>query len=1111
MSFLVDIRPDMQAPEYKMTLCKLNREQIMTIKNVTEFNYQGNFANIDELSFKIPLYRIENSGEKIENERYSAIKGDMLIFLESPHPDYSGETRNKYFYVHYAKEMVSESGEIFKEVQAYSLEYELSQKRISGYNEVSRYLYWSPLLGEENQFDDTGMHWGFMNYIEKLCGWTVGHVTEELLEKRRALSFTNQNLLQAFQEVQKTFGCIFLFNTISKKIDIYEIGKFESDNGLFISDKNFLKTLDKSIKSDEIKTRLFLYGRDNISIQGINITGQPYIENYSYYMTREFMSQALIDALKAREILIDSKKGLFEGYLKALNEHNIALNDLHAEMLTLEGDLKIAQIALDLVIADIYPTPEAQKAAVDLANGAEAAVMTLITNKQVEIDAVKGLIEAVHMDMEVLRLSITQIPEMTQELLNELDPFIREEIFTDGNYTLDNLEELQTEGEKILSRISQPSIQFNTSVVDFLSVAECHHSWPKFALGSKVRLSHEALNFDFSVRMVGYSHSLDTNELTLKFSNTGTIDDASLYLRDILEGLKTSSANVDFSRYKWDKGENADFTITQYVNQNFDLTRQSLDKAKNQRPMIDDRGYWGYKIENEIVDPMQMRMTNEVIAMTDDAWDTISVAISPKFGINANLLSGKVGNLATLNANQVFVGDGVTNILDYMDTELSSSIDDLETILGNALSDAQLTNIEANTIELSLDTITSESVDLIAKADDLPITIEKQDFIDALSILTDHLNDNWINQPEYPLPITSTQREVITGMFGDLANTKSILISKVSEETIKKNAVLVDEPYNFVTINKTLGLQVKDNAGRERVRLGNYTTGKYGLLIKDSTGVKTILDEDGILQSWQEGRTDNVQSGYPLKLSLYVPNNTRIINKALLRFRLEAFRAYSTSVGTSATFTPTSYGGGDGTWTSASRSSSSETSSSGGSYSSTTGDYSMSSGSTQTEDDRYNTGKHNHGITSGQKLAVFNGAGNAPIYSAEWVPSGAHNHGTHSHGFSGKSHEHSFTIPSHDHKVTIGSHSHQIEIPGHTHPIVYGIYQSTTAYGVRIVINGIDRTTALGGGSGFYTGQNNLEIGSFLTVGTWNTIDLSSTQLGRIDATVFIQALMNTL
>ena len=75
--------------------------------------------------------------------------------------------------------------------------------------------------------------------------------------------------------------------------------------------------------------------------------------------------------------------------------------------------------------------------------------------------------------------------------------------------------------------------------------------------------------------------------------------------------------------------------------------------------------------------------------------------------------------------------------------------------------------------------------------------------------------------------------------------------------------------------------------------------------------------------------------------------------------------------------------------------------------------------------------------------------------------------------------------------------------------VSYGVVESTTAAGVTVVINGVDRTAALGGP--FSADQVELNVLPYLTVGAWNTIDLTPTGLGRILAHCRLTGLALTL
>jgi hypothetical protein len=227
--------------------------------------------------------------------------------------------------------------------------------------------------------------------------------------------------------------------------------------------------------------------------------------------------------------------------------------------------------------------------------------------------------------------------------------------------------------------------------------------------------------------------------------------------------------------------------------------------------------------------------------------------------------------------------------------------------------------------------------------------------------------------------------------------------------------------------------------------------GVYGLLVRDKSGQKTILDENGILQTWQEGRADNVENGKPLVLNLFLPTETRQINKAILRFKRQAFRAYEKAAASGGGSTETTKSGGD----------------------------------------------HRHlmfnylGTASGDKawhaFQAGDSQGGAGTIIHVQSPGGLYQ--TYTKGAS-------------------GTHTHDVTLPDHAHSLDFGIYESTGATKVTVKINGTDRTSALGGGTGFDVDKDDLDITPYMQAGQWNVIELGSATLGRIDATVFVQVLM---
>lgn len=79
--------------------------------------------------------------------------------------------------------------------------------------------------------------------------------------------------------------------------------------------------------------------------------------------------------------------------------------------------------------------------------------------------------------------------------------------------------------------------------------------------------------------------------------------------------------------------------------------------------------------------------------------------------------------------------------------------------------------------------------------------------------------------------------------------------------------------------------------------------------------------------------------------------------------------------------------------------------------------------------------------------------------------------------------------------TTFGEHIHST--PNHVHGMAYDIYESVpVSPSISIKINGSDRTAALGGP--WATNQNNLSIAQYLNIGEWNTIELIGVSEGDV-------------
>jgi hypothetical protein len=452
--------------------------------------------------------------------------------------------------------------------------------------------------------------------------------------------------------------------------------------------------------------------------------------------------------------------------------------------------------------------------------------------------------------------------------------------------------------------------------------------------------------------------------------------------------------------------------------------------------------------------------------------------------------------------------------------------------LADIASDSKLTPVEKQATKKEWDVIVSEKSTIDSQA--TTFAVDRTNYDNQYTALSDYItplladlgSTSAIDGPTFRIKFKgyydarTTLLNAIASKAKTLADNAQIAANNA--QTTANNSVQKGTFYNRVKISNEAGIQVIDLSNNERVKIGQLgqpAENRYGFQLKDPSSGAVVIDDRGIMQTWQDSRVDNVSSDKKLKLNIYLPSNTKGIIACKLRFKLENFRAFAIATQNGGASTQTSSAGGSTSATSSAGGGTTQTSSSGGGGSITSSagggtNVTSSSGGGQTVSSTspYDGGVSNQtGQPNGYDMNYHTHYFSLPSHTHN-VSTSNHSHtvnvSDHSHSVPIPDHTHTTTIPDHSHSVPIGNHQHTVDIPAHSHGITYGIFESTSPANITVTINETDRTSALGGDTGFIYGQNDLDIMQFMQTNQWNTIELGSSQLGRIDASVFIQALM---
>lgn len=239
-----------------LSLCKPNREIIDILDTAYDIEMDELLGALNELSFKLPIY-IDKHHRMVRNNSIDIIKGRYIVLLEL------GKYK-EYFLINQI-DRVSNNDE-YLEVTCLSLAYELNDKIIRGYEVVSYNC--SAILKD----------------LLKDSIWRVKYVDSEFDLTYRSFEVSSSTALEAVIELAKTFNALLLYDTIERTISFYNPANVGEDKGFSVSYGKYLESVNQEDNSEEIITRLRMFGKEEISIQDIIPSGQQYIEDFNYFV-----------------------------------------------------------------------------------------------------------------------------------------------------------------------------------------------------------------------------------------------------------------------------------------------------------------------------------------------------------------------------------------------------------------------------------------------------------------------------------------------------------------------------------------------------------------------------------------------------------------------------------------------------------------------------------------------------------------------------------------------------------------------------------------------------------------------------------------------------------
>lgn len=287
------------------------------LKNAFNVHFDLKYSDVSSVSFDYPY----NDGEILMPCYDDITKGKLIdvrpygMFVVSGYEDTYDGVRQ------------------VKTVELKSREVELEDKHIVLGEGV--YCLWNPAAQ-----DETILHY----VLESAPGWGIGTVSSSLIGRYRACSSIDSNVLDfLMNDVQKSFGCIIIFNSYTKTIDIIDADTPVSAMPVYISYHNLLKQGVIKQLDNPVVTKLYVQGADGIDIRNVNPTGDNYIYNLDWYIQNHDIPVDIAEKWRAWEHAIFSAQPAYEAMVASRNTQ-IAVKLTKASQLT---DLKNNKLELE--------------------------------------------------------------------------------------------------------------------------------------------------------------------------------------------------------------------------------------------------------------------------------------------------------------------------------------------------------------------------------------------------------------------------------------------------------------------------------------------------------------------------------------------------------------------------------------------------------------------------------------------------------------------------------------------------------------------------------------------------------------------------------------------
>lgn len=613
-----------------------------TINGVPNYDLHGTFRfnDVSEISFKSPARYTDGFGDDIESPVYSKLNLFRKIKLNG----------FGVFEITDCEE-VTDGVSTYKSITARSAENEFTRKKVTlEINMGTETSIDSVVLYNPHDKEHSLMHL----VMSKLPHWSYGYVDPALASRQRSFDIEDRDVYSFLnQDVAKTFGIIFTYDTDNEIINIYDAETVGDDTDVFISAENLAEQINAEANTDDIVTKCRVVGSDGLNAREYNL-GQDYIVDISYFLDNQYMPQELVDKYKMYLDMVNTRRPEYEELLEQLDIATVKYQDIYNKMPSSTSStdwseygmagLKSKQKEYENIVSVEINAGHADKDNIyydrylQYYNTLEAIKAEIVV-RQGELDAQQKEIDNINEQMATISEEIDMSNNFTEDEIYILQRFEYEGEYSDDCFLITDDEGIESILEtkralyeaaaKWLHNVSRPQYNFSMDLGNLLALPEFEPLLKGFVLGNyiliqmredylnKVRLNEITINFE------------DFSDFRVTFGNMFRLDDPVDKVADALDQSSTTSNTVSNNKSYWQSAIDASTEFNNMMQEGLNTSLVNIKLNNDSEILVNGMGIICQKKDPDtgVYDRHMTIITPTGIYFSDDSMQSLKAAL----------------------------------------------------------------------------------------------------------------------------------------------------------------------------------------------------------------------------------------------------------------------------------------------------------------------------------------------------------------------------------------------------------------------------------------------------------------------------------------------------